>query len=285
MKKNIRQSKDNKFVPMTSVSSHAGREVAPDVFYYTNQIVNVIFIGHPAGGQWIMIDTGLPHNGKEIFRVAENRFGKGAKPSAILLTHGHFDHVGNVVYLINEWNVPVYAHPLEFPFLTGKKDYPEPDSTVEGGMLAKLSSIYPHEAIVISPSLWQLPSGGWIPYASEWQWIHVPGHSPGQVAFFRERDGILISADAIITVRQDSFYKVLVQKKEINGPPRYLTTNWEEARQSVIKLQSLNPSLLIAGHGTHMEGRELKQGLANLVNHFDELAIPDHGKFVTHEEE
>ncbi|MDY0395290.1 MBL fold metallo-hydrolase [Virgibacillus halophilus] len=38
-----------------------------------------------------------------------------------MLTHGHFDHVGGLVDLVKEWEVPVYAHSLEFPYLTGKK--------------------------------------------------------------------------------------------------------------------------------------------------------------------
>lgn len=108
----------------------------------------------------------------------------------------------------------------------------------------------------------------------------IPGHSPGQISLFRELDRVLLSADAFITVKQDSFYKVLVQKKEINGPPVYITTDWNEAWSSVKKLQLLDPELVISGHGTAMEGEELRRGLTNLVDHFDSIAIPEHGKYV-----
>jgi glyoxylase-like metal-dependent hydrolase (beta-lactamase superfamily II) len=97
---------------------------------------------------------------------------------------------------------------------------------------------------------------------------------------FRESDRTLISADAVITVKQDSMYKVLVQKKEVCGPPVYLTTDWNAARRSVETLQSLQPELVIPGHGSAMEGEELAKGLNRLVEEFEELAIPDHGKFV-----
>lgn len=276
----MKQSDDNKPIPMTSVSSGKGREIGEDVFYYTDQIVNIVLIGKPGQGKWVLIDAGMPKSGGDIIEVAEERFGKGTRPEAILISHGHFDHVGGIVELINKWRVPVYAHPLEFPYLTGKLDYPEPDTSVEGGLLAKISSIYPHLAVDISGALQPLPPNFSVPDLPEWKWIHTPGHSPGHVSFFRERDRLLLSADAFITVRQDSFYKVLLQKKEVNGPPRYLTTDWPAARKSVARLQTLQPATVIPGHGSAMEGEELNAGLDHLVAHFDELAVPDHGKFV-----
>ena len=274
----MHQSEDDKFIPMTSVSSGKLREARSDVAYYTNQIVNVVFIGTP--DHWVLVDAGMPKSGDEIRLVAEDRFGAGSKPAAIILTHGHFDHVGGIVHLIEQWNVPVYAHPLEFPFLTGEQSYPEPDVTVEGGMLAKISAIYPNEPINIKPALRPLPDNESVPELPGWRWIHVPGHSPGQAALFRESDKTLISADAFITVKQDSMYKVLVQKKEVCGPPVYLTTDWQAAWDSVKKLYALQPQLVVPGHGSAMEGEKLLQGLKTLVEDFEEMAIPDHGKFV-----
>lgn len=263
---------------MTSFESGTGHAVRSDVYYYTNQIVNLIFAGTEE--HWVMIDTGMPKSGKEIIAVAEKRFGAQFPPSAIMLTHGHFDHVGNVVELVEKWDIPVYAHPLEFPYLTGKKPYPEPDSSVEGGLLAKMSFIYPHEPIDISPVLREFPSDNTVPGLQGWKWIHTPGHSEGHVSFFRESDRTLVAGDAFVTVRTDSFYRVLVNDKEINGPPRYLTTDWKAARESVQKLASLRPDLAITGHGPFMSGEELHEGLAELANQFDELAVPEHGKYV-----
>jgi glyoxylase-like metal-dependent hydrolase (beta-lactamase superfamily II) len=275
----MEQSKDNKAIPMTSVGSGKTREVTSDVAYYTNQIVNLAFIGNP-GGDWVLVDAGMPKSAMEIIEAAEERFGINTPPKAIILTHGHFDHIGSIVDLVLQWRVPVYAHPDEFPFLTGAQAYPEPDTSVEGGMLAKISRLYPNEAIDIREALQMLPADGTVPYLPGWQWIHVPGHSPGQVALFRESDRLLISADALITVRQDSMYRVLIQKKELCGPPVYLTTNWDEAHESVQRLAALNPQLIVPGHGTAMEGTELQQGLQKLLQNWQELAVPDHGRWV-----
>ena len=276
----MKQSDDNKFIPMTSLTGGKETEVKEDIAFYTDQIVNVVFIGKPGDDNWILLDTGMPKSGDDIKEAAEKRFGRNKKPSAILLTHGHFDHVGGIVDLINEWKVPVYAHPLEFPYLVGSKEYPEPDPTVEGGLLAKLSSVYPHEPIDISEVLEKLPDDHSVPFLSDWIWIHTPGHSPGHVSYFRKEDKALVAGDAFITVRQSSFYKVLLQKKEINGPPRYLTTDWQAAWTSVKKLAALDPEIAVCGHGPHLKGEELKQDLDKLAREFDHIAIPDHGKYV-----
>jgi glyoxylase-like metal-dependent hydrolase (beta-lactamase superfamily II) len=277
----MHQSSDNHSIPMTSFSSGKGKEVTSDIYYYTNQIVNLVFIGKPGSSEWVLIDAGMPNSAKEIIDAAENRFGKGTRPTCILLTHGHFDHIGSIVDLLEEWKgVPVYAHPMEFPFLTGQKDYPEPDSSVQGGLLAKISSLYPHKAINISPVLQELPTDGIVPNLPDWKWYHTPGHSPGHVSFFRRADKVLIAGDAFVTVRQDSFYKVLIQEQEVNGPPPYLTTDWAAAKESVIALNALSPLVAITGHGTFLEGDELIDGLRELAENFEELAVPAYGRFV-----
>ncbi|HLR81094.1 MAG TPA: MBL fold metallo-hydrolase [Bacillota bacterium] len=284
MDQDIHESKNQTFIPMTSIASMTGQEVTEDVYMYTDQIVNIIFIGKPKG-DWVLVDAGMPKAFSEIKRVAEKRFGNNNRPMAVILTHGHFDHVGGLVDLLREWKVPVYAHELEFPYLTGLKQYPEPDVTVEGGLLAKMSSIYPNEPINIESYLHSLSNNQRIPGLSDWQWIHTPGHSPGHVSLYRKKDGLVISGDAFITVRQDSFYKVLMQEAEINGPPRYLTTDWQAAWESVRALAALHPQMVIPGHGPMMQGTELSEGLEILVQTFDQIAIPDQGKYVTRNKE
>lgn len=70
------------------------------------------------------------------------------------------------------------------------------------------------------------------------------------------------------------------QEQEINGPPRYLTTDWQAAKDSVEKLEELKPSVAVTGHGKPMDGDTLSSGLQKLAQHFDEIAVPDYGRYV-----
>ncbi|MET3505685.1 MBL fold metallo-hydrolase [Halalkalibacter oceani] len=269
------------YIPMTSLTDGVSQRIATDLYCLPIQIVNICFIGNPQiEHEWVLVDTGMPKSAEHIYDFLRDSFGKVTAPKAILLTHGHFDHVGTVIELSEAWDAPVYAHEAELPFLTGEADYPEPDGTVEGGLLAKLSPLFPNEAITLSSRLNVLPEDGSVPFLHDWKWLHTPGHSPGHVSFFREHDRTLIAGDAFVTVRQDSLYKVLTQKIEISGPPRYLTTDWQAAWDSVRKLAALEPSVAVTGHGLPMFGQDLRDKLQQLAEHFAEWAIPDHGRYV-----
>ncbi|WP_096439824.1 MBL fold metallo-hydrolase [Alteribacter populi] len=281
MKEEMSHSKDNKYIPALTVTSGSGKEVASDLYCYTVGIVNVCFFGESDNSdEWILIDAGMPKSAENIITKTEERFGSGSRPKAIVLTHGHFDHIGSVIELVKHWNVPVFAHELELPYLTGKERYPQPDSSVEGGFLAKISPLFPNEPIDLGSHVQRLPSDQSVPGMPGWRWIHTPGHTPGHVSFFREADRLLIAGDAFITVKQDSLFKVLTQKQEINGPPRYFTPDWKAAWESVNALEKLKPEIAVTGHGLPVSGEALKEGLEKLANEFDRLAIPDYGTYV-----
>ncbi|WP_153732105.1 MBL fold metallo-hydrolase [Sporosarcina obsidiansis] len=276
-----RSSSTDRVLPVTSVDSGHVEEIAPGIYCYTIQIVNAYFINnleHPT--QWILVDAGMPASGDKILEKAEELFGAEHQLQEIILTHGHFDHIGGIIDILEKHQVPVYVHPLEMPFLRGEQDYPTPDSTVEGGAVAKMSVVFPVEAIDISECLRPLPQDKSVPLMPGWRWIHTPGHSPGHVSLFREEDRLLLAGDAFVTLKQDSLYKVLTQKQELHGPPVYLTTDWEASQESVRTLAELRPKIAGTGHGKPMSGTDLPHELARLASNFAELAVPDHGKFV-----
>ncbi|OOC58856.1 MBL fold metallo-hydrolase [Paenibacillus ihbetae] len=253
-------------------------EVLPDLINLRTMIVNLQMVGSPGTGDWVLVDTGIGNFEGSIAETAEKRFGR--PPVGIVLTHGHFDHVGNVKELSDRWGVPVYAHELELPYLTGREDYPPGDPSVGGGMMARLAPVYPNRAIDLGSRIHPLPMDGTVPGLPEWCWIPTPGHSRGHISLFRERDRTLIAGDAIITVQQESALAVISQEKELHGPPMYFTPDWDAARESVRRLEGLNPALAVTGHGVPMSGEELAVSLKRLARDFDELAVPEQGRYV-----
>jgi glyoxylase-like metal-dependent hydrolase (beta-lactamase superfamily II) len=257
-------------------------QMAREVACLPLSLVNVFFIGKPQAGDraWVLVDTGMPTSGPAIAREAVRRFGHGARPSAILLTHGHFDHRGAVKELAELWDVPVYAHALEAPYLTGRSDYPPQDPTVGGGFIARVASrTFPRRSIDIGSRLQLLPEDGSVPGLEGWRWIHTPGHTPGHVSFFREEGRVLIAGDAFVTMRQESALAALTRKPEVWRPPAYFTPDWQSARSSVRTLARLEPEVAGTGHGVPMSGTRLRDGLHDLADHFDEY-MPDDGRYV-----
>ncbi len=258
---------------------HKTQELASDLAYKRLAIVNVVFFGEP-GGPWVLVDAGVPGSASFIASAAESRFGPDNAPRAIILTHGHFDHVGALKTLSERWNVPIYAHPLEFPYLNGQTAYPPPDPTVGGGLMAWLSPLYPNSPIDVSQWLKPLPADGTVPEMPGWRWLPVPGHTPGQVALWRESDRMLIVADAFVTTAQESAYSVATQEPELHGPPKYFTPDWVAARASVETLAALEPEVVVTGHGQAMQGTEMRRALHELARDFDRVAVPTHGRYV-----
>lgn len=265
----------NQKMPVTSKESGHGSEVLPDLYRFTVQIVNVCFIGKPGAQDWVLLDAGMPGSKDDIIEAAEQRFGSGCAPRHILMTHGHFDHVGALRELAEHWDVPIYAHELELPHLTGQASYPPPDPRADSGLLNRLSPMFPSSPVDVSPWVQALPADGSVPGLPEWRAVHTPGHTPGHVSFFREQDKALLAGDAFVAVRQESLYKVLTQECEINGPPRYFTSDWAAAKASVKHLNELRPELAITGHGVTVHGGELTRGLDELARNFDRLAVPE----------
>jgi len=250
--------------------------VARDLAYLRVGLVNVYLYGRPGApsGSWVLIDAGLPGSASRIVRAAEEWIGPWARPAAIVLTHGHFDHVGTLRTLADRWDVPVYAHPQELPYLTGQMAYPPPDPSVGGGALAALSRFYPRGPIDISDRIQVLPEDGSVPGMPGWRWIHTPGHTPGHVSLFRDQDRTLIVGDAFVTTKQESATAVMAQRPELHGPPAYFTQDWVAARRSVETLANLAPLRVAAGHGRPLHGTEMLADLQELARNFDRLAVP-----------
>jgi glyoxylase-like metal-dependent hydrolase (beta-lactamase superfamily II) len=254
--------------------------VAPGVHGLRITFVNVFGINH-RDGSWTLIDSALPFSQSLIRRWAEKHF--DGPPNAIILSHGHFDHVGSAQALADEWGVEIYADPLEHPYLTGKQEYPAPNPGAGGGMMSLLSPLLPRGPVNLGDRLRALPKGeehiSSLALLPDWQIVLTPGHTPGHVSFFRPADRTLLPADAFCTTKPESFFQAAIaQAPELHGPPSYFTWNWDLARQSVERLAVLEPSVVAPGHGKPLVGDDVALALRQLSARFDEVAVPDNRK-------
>ena len=241
------------------------------------RFVNVYFIETGTPHEWVLVDTGLPGSAKTIIAAANDLFHAGARPEAILLTHGHFDHLGSAWELADYWRVPVIAHPLEMPYLTGQAQYPPRDPSV-GGSLAFMSRFFPTQLPNLGERVQALnPDDTSVPHLMGWRWLHVPGHAPGQIALFREADGTLIGADAFATCHHDSVPAVLLGRPKISRAGTPFNYDWAATRQSVQLLATLEPKAIGCGHGPVIIGPEAAAGLHELANNYP---VPAHGRYV-----
>ena len=249
--------------------------VAPGVGRLGILFVNVLALGEP-GGPWLLVDAGLPGSAGVIRRAVTRRFGTGARPEAILLTHGHFDHVGAARNLAEGWDVPLFAHPLETPYLTGRSDYPPRDPTM-GGAMAQMSRLMPDHGYDFDDRVRELPADGTVPVLRDWRWLHTPGHTPGHVSLYREADRVLLAADAFATMNLDSWSAYLTRKRELSRPSPPFTFDWATTRRSITKLATLEPKVLAAGHGLAMEGDQIATELRRFTESF---TPPRRGRYV-----
>lgn len=259
----------------------------PDVHRINLGLVNAFLIG--TAEHFVLIDAGLPAQAGLIRGAITRAFGPDARPAAVVLTHGHLDHIGSLRPLLKGWEKegqtpPVYAHPLELPYLTGVSPYPPPDPSVGGGAMSATSPVFSPGPFKFRPYVWALPEGGQVPELPGWQVVFTPGHAPGHVSLYRPSDGTLIAGDAVVTVKQESASAIInsqiTGRPELHGPPQYYTPNWDEARGSVQALAKLHIDTLLTGHGPPMRGPEVGRRLDDLAAHFDQQARPAHGRYV-----
>jgi len=138
--------------------------------------VNCSIVVDDRTGKAVIVDPGA--EGEKILEVA-----KDFEITAIVNTHGHIDHVGQVGKVKEAFGVPFYLHPEDvylikdeiwegFGGYIGAVPCPEPDHPLEEGMEIEVGSL-------------------------KMKVLHTPGHTPGLCCFYIEEEGVLIAGDLL----------------------------------------------------------------------------------------
>lgn len=214
-----------------------------------------------APGVWL-VRGGLPMKTFNVYLLEEEggvaMFDAGARDMAaglaavtarmggltrIVLGHGHADHRGAAAGL----GAPVLCHPDEVGVVTG-----------DGGSSSfDMSQLRP-PARWLYPRMLPVWDGGPVEVAGTlsegddvagFRVVPTPGHSPGQIALFRESDRVALTSDA--------FYTLDVETLRRGGPRvphRGFTPDVATARESLRRVAELEPAIAWPGHAEPVRG-------------------------------
>jgi hydroxyacylglutathione hydrolase len=200
------------------------REIAPGVWHLPGRPanwINVYLIGD------VLIDASRRGAGAGILKELGDR-----RLSMVALTHVHPDHQGAAHFICQRFDIPLACH-------VGDRDVME--GTVSRDNLPLMARV--SERLFSGPPHQvghELKEGDDV---EGFTVFHTPGHSPGHVTFFRERDGVAIVGDVVNCMSLSTAIPGL------HEPPRAFTPDPAQNRRSIRKLAELEPQVLCAGHG------------------------------------
>lgn len=233
------------------------REIAPHVWRIGpwGRTLTVVYLIRSRPG-WTLVDAGWVGDGDRIAAAVAGVSGP-ENPVGILLTHAHPDHEGDCLGLSRRWNCPVWLSPDEYRIACRDFD-------------AMLTTAMPLDRWVILPIMRLLgrrkreelfartslagvarsfdPDSG-VPGLPDWECIPSPGHTSGHISLFRASDRVLVSGDALVTVKIDTITNLLLRRSGLSRPPWYTTWNRDQATASIAKLATLEPTVIAGGHG------------------------------------
>jgi hydroxyacylglutathione hydrolase len=194
-----------------------------DTFFIPNSI-NAYLI------EDVLIDAGTRHSGGKILKQIGPH-----KVSAHALTHSHPDHQGATHEVCSTLGIPLWV---------GERDA---DAAEDPDLIRQRQPSHPMARFYLTvfigpghPVDRRLHEGDEV---AGFAVLDVPGHSAGHVALWRESDGVLILGDVLNNM------DVLTGLPGLHEPKSYLTPDPEENRRSAKRLGTLEPKLVLFGHG------------------------------------
>ena len=138
---------------------------------------NCYFVTNIKTKEMIIIDPGACAN-----QLAKKVDESGAKPVAILLTHGHFDHATDAKPLADRYGIKIYIHEAD------KATLDDPQLNVSY-MMGQSKTFY---ADIFLKDKQELDIAGFHIVV-----LHTPGHTPGGCCYYMEQEDVLFSGDTL----------------------------------------------------------------------------------------
>jgi glyoxylase-like metal-dependent hydrolase (beta-lactamase superfamily II) len=191
------------------------------------------------GDASVLIDTGMVGEPFLIRRLIRQLGLTPQSIRAILLTHGHLDHAGNLARL-KEWTgAKIYAHPNEQAHVDGTYPYQGVNRWC-GGLEAAGRFLFRYRPARIDEFL---ADDQELPFWGGLRVIHLPGHTRGHCGFFSARHNLLFSGDMFASY----FFNV-------HKPPAILNSVPEQFPASAERIRRLAPRLIVPNHYDFLDG-------------------------------
>jgi glyoxylase-like metal-dependent hydrolase (beta-lactamase superfamily II) len=211
----------------------------PRGIYTIRGIMGVCHLLVDDNGRAVLLDTGMVGERWQIRRVLRRLgLGPGAL-QAILLTHGHLDHVGNLAWA-KEWTgAPIFAHQAEQAHIDGR--FPYTGTARWCGRLERVGyRAFGYRAVRIDRFI---NEGEELPFWGGLRVMHLPGHTLGHCGFFSARHNLLFSGDLFASY----FFNVHLPPPILNSEPRLIAG-------SLTRVLMLNPRLMVPQHYDILDG-------------------------------
>jgi glyoxylase-like metal-dependent hydrolase (beta-lactamase superfamily II) len=201
-----------------------------------NGVVNA-YVWERLDGGLTLIDAGMPADAPKILAFLQTL--GHARLDRIIVTHGDIDHVGGLAAIQAASGAQVICHAVEKAVVEGRERRVMGNSLVARAYgplfdfvtraFLRYRPVQRVDELVLDKQM--LVEG--------LQVVHVPGHTPGQIALFQPQHGILIAADALNN-RND----------KLGLPSAIATPRMDLAKDSIRKLAALKGVQIVCfGHG------------------------------------
>ncbi len=197
----------------------------------------------------VMIDTGMVGEPFFLRRLVRRLGLKPDSIKAILLTHGHLDHAGNLAWLKSWTGAMILAHPDEQLHVNGTYPY-QGISRWCGRLEAAGRLLFRYRPTTIDEFI---HDGQELPFWGGLRVIHLPGHTKGHCGFYSAKHGLLFSGDLFASY----FFNV-------HRPPAILNSVPELFPASVEKVRRLNPRWIVPSHYDFLNGELHRKRFARL---------------------
>jgi glyoxylase-like metal-dependent hydrolase (beta-lactamase superfamily II) len=226
--------------------------VAPGVHRLGSAYVNFYLV--ESGDGLTLVDAGLPGYFSRLETTLRDLGRTLADIDAVVLTHGHVDHVGVAERVRTESPAPVWIHPADETMARTAKPQER-----EGGALGYLRhpALYRFlfEAVRHDPrptkvaELSTFPAeGGVLDVPGRPRAVPTPGHSKGHCALLLEEPGVLLAGDALCT------YNPLTGARGPQLLPTAFANSVARALESLDAVAATEAGTVLPGHGEPWTG-------------------------------